>query len=75
LIDRKSTIEDVVREYPDAVRIFMRYGIKAIVCGDPLWGTIENEAKRQGLSDEKIDELLEELRKLEGKKFLKLEDV
>jgi len=75
LIDRKSIIDDGVREYPDAVRIFMRYGIKAIVCGDPLWGTIEEEAKKQGLSDERIDELIEELRKLEGKKFLKLEDV
>jgi iron-sulfur cluster repair protein YtfE (RIC family) len=39
-ITKDSTVEEVVLRYPDAVEIFFKYGIPAIACGTPIWGTI-----------------------------------
>lgn len=69
-ITKEMTIEDVVREYPQTVKIFMDFGIKAIVCGEPLWGTIEEEAERFGFKE--VDKLLEALNNATKEKFLKL---
>jgi len=64
------TIEDVVREYPQTVKIFMNFGIQAIVCGDPLWGSIEEEAERAGVKE--VDKLLKALNDATKERFLKL---
>ncbi len=69
-ITGNMTIEDVVRKYPQTVKVFMDFGIQAIVCGDPLWGTIEEEAERAGVKE--IDKLLEALNNATKEKFLKL---
>ena len=69
-ITKDMTIEEVVKEYPQTVKVFMDFGIQAIVCGDPLWGTIEEEAERAGVKD--LDKLLEALNKSTESKFLKL---
>ncbi len=69
-ITKNMTIEDVVKQYPKTVKVFMDFGIQAIVCGDPLWGTIEEEAERAGVKD--IDELLKALNNAAKERFLKL---
>jgi hypothetical protein len=32
----------------------MYKGIKCLVCGEPVWGTLEESAKSKGFSDEQI---------------------
>ena len=56
-----TLIEDVVRAYPRSVSVFLEFGIRAIVCGDVIWGTIKDEAERVGAD---LDKLLEALNKL-----------
>jgi len=62
------TIEETVKKYPQTVKIFMDFGIQAIVCGDPLWGTIKEEAERAEVKD--IDKLMEALNNSMKEKFL-----
>jgi len=65
-ITKDSAVEEVVLRYPDSVEIFFKYGIPAIACGTPIWGTIGENAERYKVSD--IEGLLEELNKLAEKR-------
>jgi len=67
-ITKHMTIEEVVKEFPQTVKVFMDFGIQAIVCGDPLWGTVEEEAEKAGVKE--TDKLLEALNKAATKKSL-----
>lgn len=58
LISKNSNVEEVVVSYPDTVDVFMDYGIKPIVCGDPVWGTVGEIAEKEGVD---IDKLLSDL--------------
>lgn len=45
-ITKETTIEEILEKFPDTVNIFMNYGIPCLVCGEPLWGTVEEAAKK-----------------------------
>jgi methionine synthase II (cobalamin-independent) len=60
-IDPKITIEDLVREYPKSVQFLMEKGIRCLICGEPIWGTLEDAAKEKGFSDADIQTLTQEL--------------
>ncbi len=65
-ITKDSTIEEVVLRYPSSVEIFFKYGIPAIACGTPIWGTIGENAERYNVSD--LEGLLIELNELAKEK-------
>ena len=54
-----DTIEEIVRRRPDTVGIFYRHGLPCIACGEPLWGTIRENAEKYGVRD--VEALLREL--------------
>ncbi len=49
--DPDVTIEDLVRERPEAVAILRRFGIVCIQCGEPVWGTLREAAAERGIRD------------------------
>jgi len=57
-----TTIEEIVQKYPELVRPLMEYGIKCIACGEPVWGTLEENAREKGI--ENLDEILQKLNQL-----------
>ncbi|OQX52740.1 MAG: hypothetical protein B5M53_07930 [Candidatus Cloacimonas sp. 4484_209] len=57
-ITKDTTIEEILEKYPDTVNIFMDYGIPCLVCGEPLWGTVEEAATKYKVD---LDELLNKL--------------
>jgi methionine synthase II (cobalamin-independent) len=61
MITKEISIEELVGLYPESVRFLMDHGIKPIVCGEPIWGTLDNAAKQKGYSDEQIEKLVTEL--------------
>jgi methionine synthase II (cobalamin-independent) len=65
MIQRDTTIEDLVRAVPKSVAYMRNKGIKCLACGEPMWGTIEEAAKEKGFSDADIDDIIEDLRALE----------
>ncbi len=50
-VDPDTTIEELVRERPEAVAILRRFGIVCIQCGEPVWGTLREAAAEKGMSD------------------------
>jgi methionine synthase II (cobalamin-independent) len=57
-----TTIEEIVEEYAELVRPLREYGIKCIACGEPVWGTLKENARLKGI--ENIEEIVVELNKL-----------
>ena len=45
------TIEELVRERPEAVAVLRRFGIVCIQCGEPVWGTLREAAAEKGIRD------------------------
>ena len=62
-IDRTTSIEDLLVQFPAAVSIMLRNNLACLVCGEPVWGTVEELARTHGWEDENIGSLVRELNK------------
>ncbi len=47
----ETTVEEVVSRYPKTVPAFFHHGLPPIACGEPLWGTIAENAAKQSVAD------------------------
>lgn len=63
-ISRQTTIEQLVDQKEDAVGYLFHKRIRCIRCGEPVWDSIEDAARKVGYSEEEIDELVKELNAL-----------
>jgi len=63
-VTKDILIEDLVEELPEAVKYLMNHGIVCILCGEPIWGTLEEAAKNKGYGDEDIQKFVDELNKM-----------
>ncbi|UCG61793.1 MAG: DUF1858 domain-containing protein [Candidatus Zixiibacteriota bacterium] len=63
-ITRDILIEDLVDELPEAVKYMLNHGILCILCGEPIWGTLEEAAGNKGYGDEDIKKVVDELNSL-----------
>ena len=61
MITKEIYIEDLVRDYPGAVTYLMEKGIRCLMCGEPIWGTLESAAKEKGFNDEDIEVFVKDL--------------
>ena len=50
-IEPDVTIEELVREHPEAVAVLRRFGVVCIQCGEPVWGTLREAAAEKGIRD------------------------
>jgi len=63
-ITKEILIEDLVNDYAFSVKFLMEHGIRCIMCGEPIWGTLEEAAKEKDFSDAEIEEVVIEMNKL-----------
>ncbi len=56
-----TTIEEVVRNSPEAVKYLMDKKIRCIRCGEPIWGTLGEVLEEKRFSEEEKIKILEEL--------------
>ncbi|GAB4328651.1 MAG: hypothetical protein Kow0037_03140 [Calditrichia bacterium] len=61
-ITEDTTIEEIVTNYPKLVRPLMEYGIKCIACGEPVWGTLKENADEKGIKN--LSEIIGELNRI-----------
>lgn len=61
VISKDILIEELVNSYPVSVKYLMENGIRCIMCGEPIWGTLEEAAKEKGFDDDAIDEFVKEI--------------
>lgn len=60
-----TQIEDLVRDFPEAVGFLTRNGIRCIHCGEPLWCSLGELLDQEGVDDphQLITELNEVLKR------------
>jgi hypothetical protein len=63
-IKKDILVEELVENYPFSVRFLMEKGIRCIMCGEPIWGTLEDAAIEKGYTDEGINKVVVELNML-----------
>ncbi|UBM61572.1 DUF1858 domain-containing protein [Candidatus Sulfidibacterium hydrothermale] len=66
-ITKDILIEELVNHYPFSVRYLMEKGIRCIMCGEPIWGTLEEAAQEKGFSDADIEGFVTEMKELATK--------
>lgn len=64
VIKKDILIEDLIDRYPFSVKYLMEKGIRCIMCGEPVWGTLEEAAKEKNFDDTTIEILVKELNTL-----------
>jgi len=64
LITKDVTIEDLVEQLPQSVKYLMNHGIVCILCGEPIWGTLEEAAKNKGFTNEDIQKFVYDLNEM-----------
>jgi methionine synthase II (cobalamin-independent) len=70
-ITKDIYIEELVEQVPSSVRYLMDEGIRCILCGEPIWGTLEDAVLEKGynLADlERFVIALQELAKKDAQK-------
>jgi len=60
-INKDTLIEELVDEFPLAIPLLSKYGIRCLLCGEPTWGTVGSAAKEKYIEDSRLDEILIEL--------------
>ncbi len=60
-IKPEDLVEDVIQQYPATVRVFMDHDFPCLVCGEAVWGTVEENAGRNNITGEKFNELMKAL--------------
>jgi len=64
MITKEISVESLVETYPFSVRYLMEKGIRCIMCGEPIWGTLEEAAREKGFEDESIQQFVNDLNKM-----------
>jgi PP-loop superfamily ATP-utilizing enzyme len=63
-ITKEITIEELITIKPESVTYLMEKGVRCLVCGEPIWGTLESAAKDKGFNDSDIEKFVEDLNKM-----------
>jgi len=66
-ITKDITIEELTETVAASVKYLMEEGIRCIVCGEPIWGTLEEAAKEKGFTDTDIERFVKDLQALANK--------
>jgi methionine synthase II (cobalamin-independent) len=64
MIHKNIHIEDLIEDYPKAVKYLADKGIRCIKCGEPIWGTLEEACLEKGFSQDNIQQVVKELNEL-----------
>lgn len=59
-------IEDIIEKYPETIVPLREMGVQCIICGEPVWGTLEEKVSEKGLNN--LDEILARLNREIGDK-------
>ncbi|MBN2668494.1 MAG: hypothetical protein JXR60_04620 [Bacteroidales bacterium] len=63
-ITKDITIEELTESVPASVKYLMEEGIRCIVCGEPIWGTLEEAVLEKGFNESDLDRFVKDLQNL-----------
>lgn len=60
-VDRQMTLGEVVKQFPAAAGVMMKYGLHCIGCHVATWETVEQGAMAHGMTPDTIDTMIQEI--------------
>lgn len=67
-IQKKMTLGEVVKKYPETAEVMLKYGLHCVGCHVAAWETIEQGSAAHGLDKKKVEEMLKEMNKAVSKR-------
>lgn len=67
-ITKDIQIEDLIVQLPQSVSYLREKGIVCVVCGEPVWGSLNDLAIQKGLSNDSVELIIRELNEMLLKK-------
>ena len=64
IITKNISIDDLIEQVPDSTKYLSEQGIRCIVCGEPIWGTLEEASKEKGFTDDDIKKFVKDLQQM-----------
>ncbi|OIO99260.1 MAG: DUF1858 domain-containing protein [Bacteroidetes bacterium CG2_30_33_31] len=68
IISKEISIEELTENLPESIKYLMNEGIRCIVCGEPIWGSLEEAALEKGFSSNDIERFIAELQAIASSK-------
>ena len=63
-ITKDITIEELTETVAESVKYLMEEGIRCIVCGEPIWGTLEEAVLEKGFTKDDLNRFVKELQQI-----------
>lgn len=63
-IDADTQIITIVEMVEEGITYLQKKGIKCIACGEPVWGSLREAAELKNISEEELENIVDELNKM-----------
>ena len=63
-INKNTTIENIVMDYPELIIPLREYGITCILCGEPVWGTLKENAEEKNIAPSTLTDIINHLNEI-----------
>lgn len=60
-ITRDIAIEDLVTLVPASVTILRKHNLVCIICGEPIWGSLDDLATSKNIPEEELQQIIIEI--------------
>jgi hybrid cluster-associated redox disulfide protein len=60
-VTKESSIGEIVRQHPETIEVFLKYGLHCIGCPASMMETLEQGAAGHGMTEEDIKKMVEEI--------------
>ena len=61
LITKEMWVEEILEKYPTAQEFLSKKNIVCVMCGEPVWGSLEELMQDKDFSNEEINTIIKEL--------------
>jgi len=61
LITKEMWVEEILEKYPTAQEFLSKKNIVCVMCGEPVWGSLEELMQEKDFTDEEIETTIDEL--------------
>lgn len=58
IVDEHSSIEDLLERIPGAQRYLSEKGIRCVICGEPVWGSLGDAVREKGFDEKALQEFI-----------------
>ncbi|MBK6348038.1 MAG: hypothetical protein IPN08_19180 [Bacteroidales bacterium] len=66
-ISAQIPVADLIVAYPFSISFLASRNLHCIICGEPVWGTLEELARDKHITGEQLAEIIEDLKTEAGK--------